>query len=147
MAPDEKKLTCSPKNYLHNLHLQGQQRSGNVNLSLGRCTELKLLLRMYENGRTLPDMLATVPELLAECASIWGESCLKKALRLVNKELSVTTMRVVWRASVQLGEGAYPPPRQVARIMQPARLDSMTVTIATTSGGRSDQASARSDTQ
>lgn len=103
--------------------------------SLGRCPQLKLLFRMSEDERTLPDMLATVPELLAECAPHSDGNAIKKALRLVNKELSVTTMRTVAHCTVQLGEGACPTPKQLAQMMQPARLQQLNVTVITTSGG------------
>lgn len=90
---------------------------------------------MSDSGATLPDMLAMVPALLKTCTPRAFDTSMAVALRLVCKELSVTMTRVMWRCTVQLGEGACPTIGQVVRVMQLAKLRLLTVTVSTTSGG------------
>lgn len=87
-------------------------------------------------GPTLADLLATVPPLFASCLPPGNRLFEKiKALRLVCREVGSVAMRAVTRCQVQLGGQACLKPEQVVRLMSSAKLESVTVTIITTSGG------------
>lgn len=95
---------------------------------------------MPDRGPSLSDVLAQVPVLLplllSECsAHFGGRDEMMRDLRLVCKDTRTTVMREVTQCSVQLGEGAFPSPAQVIRLMQYSKLQSLYITISTTSGG------------
>lgn len=95
---------------------------------------------MPDRGPSLSDVLVQVPVLLplllTECSANFGaRDEMMRDLRLVSKDTSITVMREVTQCSVQLGEGAFPNPAQVIRLMQYSKLQSLHITINTTSGG------------
>lgn len=91
---------------------------------------------MASDGPTLPDMLAKVPSLVARCVRPHlGRLQAIKALRLVSKEVGCLAMSGVISCSLQLGSCASLTPRQVVQMMHSARLQNLTVTVITTSGG------------
>lgn len=94
---------------------------------------------MPEEGPTLPDMLATVPCLLATCMyPSSGERDRHQRvrdLRLVGKGFSAAVMQTISKCSLQLGEGSNLKPGQVVRMLRSCRLQEMTVDVVTTSGG------------
>lgn len=92
---------------------------------------------MLDSGPTLSDVLAKVPHLLPRCMlglsrSGRGESI--KNLRLISKEISVSVLQAVTSCEVELGEGACPEPQQVVRLMQYSKVETLCVSIVTTSG-------------
>ncbi|MEW5302724.1 MAG: hypothetical protein WDW38_004165 [Sanguina aurantia] len=104
---------------------------------------------MADDGRSLYGMLAKVPRLLSSCVPHCWEGLARlrelgysddfersnviRALRLVSKDVGGCALQEVKQCSVQLGVGASPEPRQILHVLRCSRLESIRVTIVTSS--------------
>lgn len=92
--------------------------------------------RPAQEGTNLLDLFAKVPALLETCRHAWPLQAagIIRALRLVSKDMGPIVMRTAQSCGVQVGEGAWPNPSEVVRLMSHAVLRSMDVTILIRSG-------------
>lgn len=89
-------------------------------------------------GSDLAHTLGEVPELLLTCLTSWKSRGLGvRELRLVSKDIGSAALQAVQSCTLQVGEGVYPDPHQMAQLMRNTHLIEVNLTILVVTGEQS----------